>query len=257
VSRTDTIFGTTISPLRCDELAALMTEVSAPVGQGAALLVTMNLDHVVQLRTNAAFRAAYDRAWVVTIDGAPVFKYAKLRGLTTPERCPGSDLLVKLVDRLRPGVHRPYFIVSRDETGERLVALLVARGFEAGAVGFASPAFGFEKDPVQSEALCKQIREHGTTHLIVGVGAPKSEIWVDQYRGELGDLYACGFGSGADFLVDVAKRAPKLFRRMGIEWLWRVGSDPRRLWRRYFVDSWAFIPAILEDLRASRLPSDR
>lgn len=244
------VFGVRLSPLtRAGVVEALLAP--APAGEGARLVATMNLDHVVRLQGDADFRAAYGRAALVTADGAPVFAYARWRGAGVVERAPGSDLLADLVEAWSPGRHRPFFVVSRAATGEALAVRLVGRGFAPGAVGWACPPFGFEQDSAASDALVAAVRGHDATHLIMGVGAPKSEVWVDRRRAELGDLWACGFGSAADFLTGEARRAPPLARRLGLEWLWRVLHDPRRLFRRYFVDSWAAAPAVLRDLRGA------
>lgn len=246
------LFGARITPLARRELAEAIASAPVPAGAGVRLLVTMNLDHVVRLQSSPSFRAAYDSAWAVTLDGAPVAAYARLKGLKAP-RVTGSDLLSELIERFDPTLRRLFFVVSRPETGESLTRLLEQRGFPSGAVAWASPPFGFETAAGQSADLARAIADHHPTDLVFGLGAPKSEVWIDQHRGELGDLYAYGFGSGCDFLVGQAKRAPAAMQRLGLEWAWRVGSDPKRLWRRYFIDSWAFLPAVARDLLGREL----
>jgi N-acetylglucosaminyldiphosphoundecaprenol N-acetyl-beta-D-mannosaminyltransferase len=245
-----TLFGSSISRLTKRELVAEVTR--APSSGGVRLLVTMNLDHIVSLRRSAAFRLAYSRAWAVTIDGAPVFAYASARRIGAPERVTGADLIVDLAAAL-PVDRRLFFAVSSETTGSRLVDLFVARGLPREALAYVSPPFGFENDPRQSEALASAIRSHRATDLIFGLGAPKSEIWIDTHRDQLGDLYAYGFGAGLDFLAGVAARAPAPLRRLGLEWAWRLAGDPIRLWRRYMIDSWAAVPSVVEDL-AGRAP---
>lgn len=240
------LFGARVSPLSRAQLVNRLSE-APPVGAGAQLLVTMNLDHVVRLQKHAPFRAAYDRAWTVTIDGAPVWLYSRLKGFRVG-RCTGSDLIADLIPALRPGPHHPFFVVSSDRVGGLLMALLKRQGFTDDQIGFASPAPGFDTDAASSERLCAAIRNHGATHLVFGLGAPKSEVWVDRHRHALGDLFALCVGSGPDFLVGTAQRAPKALQTIGLEWAWRVAHDRNRLARRYFVESWAFIPAILRDL---------
>ena len=181
------VFGVALSPLsRAQVVEALLTPV-AP-GAGARLLATLNLDHVVQLQRRADFRAAYARAALVTADGAPVYAWARVRGGAPPERAPGADLLADLMGAWAPGLHRPFFVVSRPAVGEALAARLYARGFAADAVGWACPPFGFERDAGETARLLAAVRAHAPTHLIMGVGAPKSEVWVDAHRAELGDL---------------------------------------------------------------------
>ena len=245
-----TLFGRGICTLTLKGLASEI--IRAPSTHGVRLVATMNLDHVVNLRRNGAFRLAYAGAWAVTIDGAPVFAYARVRGVDAPGRITGVDLFAELA-RSWPLDRRPFFVTSTAEAGEKLIESFVARGFPNEAVGFESPAFGFEKDQAQSAALCSAIRSHGATDLVFGVGSPKSEIWIDTHRDQLGDLYAYGFGAGLDFLVGNAARAPIIMRRLGLEWLFRLALEPTRLWRRYLVDSWAALPSVAADL-AGRAP---
>ncbi len=243
------VFGVSLSPLTRGELVRAVLQ-PAPAGGGAQLIATLNLDHVVHLQTDGAFRDAYARTWAATADGAPVFLYARLRGAAPPERAPGADLLAELVQAWAPGRHRPFFVCSRPEVGEGMAARLAERGFAREAVGWAVPPFGFEADAQASAALAGAIRAHGATHLVMGVGAPKSEVWVDRRGAELGDLWAFGFGSAADFLTGAARRAPPAWRRAGLEWTWRLLADPRRLAKRYLWDSWAVVPAVWRDLKS-------
>jgi N-acetylglucosaminyldiphosphoundecaprenol N-acetyl-beta-D-mannosaminyltransferase len=245
-----TAFGVSFSRATATELVHEICAGPVVRGMGVRLLVTANLDHVVRLRKNPNFRAAYDRAWQATIDGAPVFAYSRIRGLGVPARVTGADLFPLIMEALDPRLHRPFFIAPSNEVATRLQNWLLARGFDPGQIASVSPPFGFEKDAPYSTQLADRVRGHQSTHLFLGVGCPKSEIWVDKHRGRLGDLYAFAFGAGLEFFAGVTRRAPKLLQKFGLEWAWRVAHDPRRLFKRYFVDSWAFVGAIIEDLRA-------
>ena len=241
------VFGIRFSALDAAGLVAALAGPVAP-GSGVRLVATANLDHVVQLRRNARFRRAYAGAFAATADGAPVALYARLRGVRIPGRVAGVDLFERLMAALRPGVHRPFFLVGHEATGAGLRAWLEARGFAAEAIATFCPPFGFERDEAGSARLAAAIRAHGTTHLVLGVGAPKSEIWVDSWRGELGDCCALAVGAGLDFFLGRLSRAPLWMQRLGLEWLWRLGLEPRRLWRRYAVDAWSFPLAVVADL---------
>src|SRR4051794_12154949 len=152
--------------------AALISELTddpVPDGEGPRSVLTANLDHVVQLRRNAAFRAAYHKAWRVTADGMPVFLYAKLRGAVS-HRLTGADLFPTLLTALTPDQHRCFFVASSRATALALTRLLRPRGFTASSLRFEIPPRGFEADPDYSAQLAQRIREHGTTHLFFGVG---------------------------------------------------------------------------------------
>lgn len=242
------VFGISFSSLDKGALVSQLAGPSLPAGAGVRLVVTTNVDHVVNLVRSQRFRTAYRMAWAATADGAPVALYARLRGVRIPGRIPGPDLFAALMHALSLERHRPFFIVSNLETGARLRRWLGQRGFQEESVGVDCPPFGFERDPTFSAALARRIREHGTTHLVLGVGAPKSEVWVHEWSAELGDCYALGIGAGIDFFVEKDRRAPLWMQHLGLEWSWRFGREPRRLFRRYFVDSWLFPVAIKNDL---------
>jgi N-acetylglucosaminyldiphosphoundecaprenol N-acetyl-beta-D-mannosaminyltransferase len=244
------LFGCRISTLSMDDLLAEIAR--APATDGVRLLVTLNLDHLVHLRRNEQFRAAYSRSWTATIDSAPLIAYAHARRSGVPARITGADLAPALL-RALPLTRRPFFVTSTTAVGDSLLKLCQARGFPRESVSYASPPFGFESSPHDSAELLSAIRRHGTTDLVFGVGSPKTEIWIDGHRDRLGNLYAYGFGQGLDFMAGAVRRAPLPMRRLGLEWIWRLVQEPGRRWRRSLIDAWLLFPSIAEDL-AGRAP---
>jgi N-acetylglucosaminyldiphosphoundecaprenol N-acetyl-beta-D-mannosaminyltransferase len=251
------VFGIEFSPLTQSELVTEIAGRGVPTGNGPRAIVTANLDHIAHLSESAEFRAAYDNAWAVTADGMPVFAYAKLRGAASPARVPGSDLVAELLPALSPETDRIFFVASSWRTARRLQVYLVSRGFSRARVTFEVPPFGFESDNSFSDRLASRICAHRTTHLLFGVGAPKSEIWVNRYRDRLGDCYALCVGAGLDFFAQTKRRAPTWMRKVGLEWFWRLAQEPGRLWRRYTVHAWRFITAIKDDLTSGGMWAPR
>lgn len=241
------VFGIDFSSRNKDSLVDLLVREPAPPAGGPAMVVTANIDHVVNLLRDARFRTAYRAASLATADGFPVAVYARLRGADLPGRVPGPDLFAALMPRLDPVRHRPFFVVSRDVTGDKLRQYLVGRGFAPERVGTDCPPFGFERDEDYSASLAWQIRAHGTTHLVMGVGSPKSELWLYDWRAALGDCYALGIGAGIDFFVGTETRAPGWMRAACLEWFWRMAREPRRLARRYLWDALMFPLAVYRD----------
>jgi N-acetylglucosaminyldiphosphoundecaprenol N-acetyl-beta-D-mannosaminyltransferase len=244
-------FGLRLSALSRSQLAEVIRREPAPQGGGPRVICTANLDHIVHLQSNKELRAAYANAWTVTADGTPVFLYARLRRAPVPARVTGADLMSDLVGTLKPGSHRCFFVASSAQTSEGLCAMMLARGFRAEDIDSVVPPFGFEKDNAYSTELALRIKRHQTSHLFLGVGAPKSEIWVNKHRDLIGDCYVLNAGAGLDFACGARVRAPVWMRRSGLEWVWRFGSEPRRLFKRYFIDSWQFLGAIYNDLTAN------
>ncbi|WP_460451272.1 WecB/TagA/CpsF family glycosyltransferase [Alsobacter sp. SYSU BS001988] len=225
-------------------------------GEPARLIVTMNVDHVVQLSKRQDFRAAYACAWLVTIDGAPVSAFAKLKGLKGARRVTGADLFAQVFDRLAAGRQRPFFVVSNETVQAALERDLQSRGFTSRDYAFHIPPFGFERSESASADLLDAIKDFAPTQLFFGVGAPKSEVFVAERLEELGGSYVLCVGAGVDFRAGVLKRAPVAWREAGFEWLWRLASDPKRLYRRYLIDSWRFLYLASKDLFSMETRSD-
>lgn len=251
---TKPIFGIRFDSVSLEALAETIGDGPVP-GQKTRSIVTANVDHIVLLRENAALREAYRNSWRRTIDGTPVWLYARLRQERVPDRVTGADLFPQVLSRLAPSRHRLFFVVATNEIAQRMQAWLQNAGFAAGQVGFDVPPFGFEKDVGYGKDLSARIRANGTTHLFFGVGCPRSEIWIDHHRDALGDVYALAVGAAIGFFAGTQRRAPKLFRRCGMEWSWRLFTEPRRLGPRYIVRSWAFLGAIRSDMNSAKVES--
>jgi N-acetylglucosaminyldiphosphoundecaprenol N-acetyl-beta-D-mannosaminyltransferase len=111
------------------------------------------------------------------------------------------------------------------------------------------PPFGFESDDRYCQEMAGQIHAHGTTLLLMAVGAPRSEIFVDRYRSLLPPCWAFCVGQAVKIALGLVERAPGFWQTAGLEWLWRVRQEPKRLARRYLVSSVGFALAVLEDRR--------
>ncbi len=246
------VFGIEFCPHSISELVALITRDVPDPDERPRTIVTANLDHIARLPHDPDFRRAYERAWAVTADGAPVYLYARLRGAAAPERVAGSDLLPSLLAALEPERDRVFLVASDGPTAERVAAYLAGRGFAPDAVAWVVPSHGFERDAGYSGWLAGEIRRFAATHLIFGVGSPKSEVWIEHHREKLGAFYALSLGAGLEFFARTKRRAPVWMRRCGLEWLWRLAQEPGRLWRRYAVMSWRFLAAVRTDLTAGR-----
>jgi N-acetylglucosaminyldiphosphoundecaprenol N-acetyl-beta-D-mannosaminyltransferase len=248
------VFGLDFSAATEQQLVAVMMQEPAT---GPQMLVTCNVDHIVNLHRNSAFRAAYQTAWQTTVDGAPVFLYQRLRGGRATARVTGADLFQAVMRALDATRHRPFFITATDAIGEVLQAKLETSGFVFDRKPFLTVPFGFERDEVASQAVLTKIAGFRPTHLFMGIGAPKSEVWVAKHRHQLGSLYILTVGAALEFHAGLKKRAPRLVRRLGLEGVWRLASEPRRLWRRYMLDSWTFFAAVHKDLRCRPSPNGR
>lgn len=216
------------------------------------LIVTANLDHVVTLADNAAFREAYDAAVARTLDGMPLVWLARLRGAREVVRVTGHDLIAAAMAAPWPAGQRIFLVCAIPAVGDYFVERLVAAGLERDAVAVTVPPFGFEEDEAYGEQLAGAIRRHGTTLLVLGVGAPRSEIWVTRQGAALGGPVVLAVGEALNVAAGLVPRAPLFMQRIGMEWFFRFLHAPRRLFGRYFLRSWRLLGIALRALRDRR-----
>jgi N-acetylglucosaminyldiphosphoundecaprenol N-acetyl-beta-D-mannosaminyltransferase len=227
--------------------AAVLAAVASRRDSGPRMIVTANVDHIVQLSEDPAFREAYGRAAARTLDGMPLVWLARRICRQPVHRITGHDLLGSVLADPPPCARRIFFVCARQDAADRLASRLEAAGLPRDAVASTVPPFGFENDPAYGRALSERIRAHGTTLLVMGVGAPKSEVWVDRYGPALGDPVVFCVGDAVNVAAGFLPRAPWLMQRLGLEWIFRFQQAPRRLFRRYFIKSWRFIGIAVRD----------
>ncbi|MDR7036549.1 MULTISPECIES: WecB/TagA/CpsF family glycosyltransferase [Methylobacterium] len=231
--------------------AQILSDVAARPGNGPRLVVTANVDHIVQLSENAAFRAAYESAAARTLDGMPLVWFSRLLGQPGGRRVTGHDLLASALSGIPDPAARIFLVCPTALAGDRLRARLARAGCAPDAVALAVPPFGFEEDAGYGQRLAEAVRAHGTTLLVMGVGAPKSEIWVHRQGAALGAPVVLAVGDAVSVAAGLVPRAPLLMQRTGFEWLFRFLHAPQRLFGRYFVRSWRFLRIAAQDAGAS------
>jgi N-acetylglucosaminyldiphosphoundecaprenol N-acetyl-beta-D-mannosaminyltransferase len=211
------------------------------LGERINLLITPNVDHVVTMNKDSLFKEICESAWLLTADGWPVVKLLQHCGVNVAGRITGADLFPKIIDGLAVTTQNPFFVCSSEEAAQFYIEWLTERGYSTPEQRVAVPAFGFEKDELYSEQLVQKINALQTTHLFFGVGAPKSEKWMYRYRDQLPQMVGFGFGAALDFYAGLKSRAPEWVQKIGMEWFWRLSSEPKRLAKRYLVSSWVFL----------------
>jgi N-acetylglucosaminyldiphosphoundecaprenol N-acetyl-beta-D-mannosaminyltransferase len=236
------LFDITFTPGSAADILA--TAARRPATQ-PRMIVTANLDHIVTLSENAAFRKAYDGAVAHTLDGTPLVWLARLCGARSARRVTGHDLVAAAFAAPWPAGRQIFLVCSSEAVGLRLTERLRSEGAPRASISFVVPPFGFENDEAYGAQLCAAVRAHGTTLLVFGVGAPRSEIWVDRQGTKLGTPVVLAVGEALNVAAGLVPRAPALMQRVGLEWFFRFWHAPHRLFGRYFVRSWGLIGIVL------------
>lgn len=230
----------TIRVLNADVLAITRQELLEKLDRG--VLVTPNLDHLVKLQRDEEFLQCYQKAEWVVCDSRILYFCSKLLPTSFPEAIPGSSFF------------ESYYLYHKDDADCRIFLLGAREGVAAKAmeringrvgrqivVGAHSPSFGFEKKEDENREIARIINASGANVVLVGVGAPKQEKWIMTHKCEMpGVRLWMALGATIDFEAGNIKRAPRLVQKLGMEWFYRFCKEPRRLFRRYFVDDMRF-----------------
>ncbi|MCU1592050.1 MAG: glycosyl transferase, WecB/TagA/CpsF family [Frankiales bacterium] len=231
-------------------LCSAADQIVAWAVQGAAaVVVTPNVDHLVLLERNAGFRGAYATSRLRVCDGVPLLMLLRLCGKPVPERVNGTDLFNEVCRRAAEEHLSVFLAGGLPHVLEAALTLLPQR-FPGLRVMGHSPPFGFEST-ADDRALRDTIRVFDPDIVMVCFGAPRSEVWAaGQVRRRPG-VYLC-VGSAVDFAAQMRRRAPRWMQRTGLEWLYRLVQEPRRLWRRYLVQDLAFLFIAARELARTR-----
>lgn len=223
---------------------------------------TPNVDHVVVAEENEAFRSAYAEVSLSLVDGMPVLWAARMLGFGVPEKVSGSDLFAPLVERAARAQLPIFLVGGRPGVAEQARDRLQARYPGLEVVGTCSPRIDGDGYAEDEDALVEEIRAARPAIVFVACGAPKSELFSHRNRARLRPSVLVCVGAAIDFAAGTARRAPRWLSRIGLEWLYRLLREPRRLARRYLLRDpkflWIFGKQVLtvcgEAIRA-RLPA--
>ena len=202
----------------------------------SAYVVTPNVDHLVQLERGGELNEVYKHADLILTDGKPLIWISKLYGTPIKEKISGSDLFPKLCALAADKGYKMYFLGAAEGVAAKAAENLEKRFPGLQVVGTYSPPFGFEKDETEMEKIKKQIKDVAPHILVVGLGCPKQELFILHHKDELGVPLSLGLGASLDFEAGNIKRAPKWMADHGLEWLFRITQDPKRMARRYLID---------------------
>jgi N-acetylglucosaminyldiphosphoundecaprenol N-acetyl-beta-D-mannosaminyltransferase len=243
------LFGMQIAQITMRETIEQVLAWSTEPRAGACrYVVTPNVDHAVMHQHRADLRAAYAEASLVLADGTPIVAVANLLKKGLPERVAGSDLVPKLFDAAVKPL-RVFLLGAAPGVADQAAARIAQRWETVEVVGTHSPPSGFESDTGESARILAMISATKPDLLIIGLGAPKQELWIHRHHRELDAKVALCAGATIDFLAGHRDRSPLWMRRAGLEWLHRVLAEPRRLAGRYARDAWVFPQLVWREWR--------
>jgi N-acetylglucosaminyldiphosphoundecaprenol N-acetyl-beta-D-mannosaminyltransferase len=210
-----------------------------------------NVHSLVSAVRDPALRHALVNAWVVFPDGHPVAWLQRTTGADNATRIAGTDLMLGVFDLGQKGGLRHYLYGSTPRVLERLTWELRARFPDAAICGTCSPPFAPHNSPEVARSIerVKAARPH---IVWCGLGMPKQELWMERYVESLAPALALGVGAAFDFVAGTKRRAPRAMQQLGLEWLHRLASEPRRLSGRYLRTNSEFVALAGRELLRSR-----
>jgi N-acetylglucosaminyldiphosphoundecaprenol N-acetyl-beta-D-mannosaminyltransferase len=227
--------GTAIDPVT--EAAAVATVCRAVERGEGGRIVTPNVDVLRLARTDPAVRAHLRDATLVVADGMPVVWAARLAGTPLPERVAGASLIWSLSYHLARVGGSVYLLGGEPAPasggGRRAAAVLAAACPGLRVAGSQSPPYGFERDPAAVAEVCARVVAAKPDLALVGLGFGKQEWLIGRLRPQLPMSWFLGCGQAINIVAGDTRRAPDWLQAAGMEWVWRLATDPRRLAGRY------------------------
>lgn len=199
-------------------------------------VVTPNVDHIVKLDLDNEFRKVYENADLILTDGKPLIWISKLLKTPIREKISGSDLFPRVCELASQKGYSVFLLGAAPGVAEIAAENLKHKFNNLNIVGVYSPSYGFENKVDEIKKIVKVVNERKPDILAVGLGAPKQEKFIYNYKNELKVPVSLAIGASIDFEAGNIKRAPKWMQNAGLEWFYRFIKEPKRLFKRYFID---------------------
>ena len=197
--------------------------------------VVVNVAKLVNMKSDAELKQSVEACDIINIDGMGVVWGCRWLGLDVPERVAGIDLFDALLERASERGYPVYLLGAAEAVVEKAVAALRARFPGLDIAGYHHGYFWDEE-----EAVVDEISRSGARMLFVAITSPRKENFINKWRERLGVSFVMGVGGTFDVVAGEVRRAPAWMQRRGMEWVYRIYQEPRRMWKRYAVTNFKF-----------------
>lgn len=211
-----------------------------------------NVHSAVTTTQDVEFKIAVNNADMTTPDGAPIAWALRRLGHPSQQRINGPDLMMKYLTEAERLNQTVFFYGSTEDTLAKLRVALAKKFPMLRVGGTHAPPFrplSLQED----DSIVDTINLSGSNVVFVGLGCPKQEKWMAEHRGRI-NAVMIGVGAAFDYHAGVLKRAPLWWQHNGLEWLYRLASEPRRLFRRYLVTNTLFVLGFVRQVVTAKLP---
>ena len=215
-------------------------------------VVAINVDVVIKIEESPELKTVVDNADIVLVDGKPLIWISKLHGAPVKEKVSGSDLVPLLCKRAAEKGYTVFIIGGKDGIAQQAKNKLEQKHSNIKIVGTYAPPLGFEKDEVELKKINDMITDAHPDLLIVCFGCPKQEKWIYENIDKYDAKVSVCAGATVDFLAGNVRRAPKWMSDHGLEWFYRFLQEPKRMFKRYFIDDLKILKLVWKYRRESR-----
>lgn len=214
------------------------------------IFITPNLDHLVKLQKDKAFWNVYKNANWVICDSKILYLVLKLIGRSVPEPIPGSSFFTAFYKYHKDDLNCKIFLLGAAEGVAKKAMDNINKACGRNiVVGALSPSYGFENNQKECDNIADIIKQSGANVVLVGVGAPKQEKWIMDHKESMPKVKLwMALGATIDFEAGNIKRAPKIFQKLALEWLYRMYCEPKRMFKRYICNDLAFFWYLFKDI---------
>jgi len=245
------LFGLRIRRMQFSQASDHLLRIAAQRGNRSQVIVTPNVDHIVRLDQQPDFKALYAKADHIFADGMPIVWASKMTPHPLTERVTGADLFVSLCKGAVTKGLSIFILGGMPGQEDELIASF-AKVYPGLKVHIVCPSMQFTPDGPEADAAILRIQETRPDILFICLGMPKQEYFAFRYQREQTSnncpLILC-VGAAMEFALGQKKRAPMWMQKIGLEWFWRLASEPRRLWQRYTIQGSKFISILLKERR--------
>jgi len=205
--------------------------------------VVINAAKVVHAQKDDELKKSIVDCDIINADGKSIVWAARLLNKSVPERVAGIDLMESLVKLAAAKNYKVFFFGAKEHVVKSVVEKYAAMYGGNIIAGYRNGYYDKEDEPL----IANQIAESGADILFVGITSPKKEIFLNTYKHVIKAPFIMGVGGSFDVVAGVVKRAPVWMQEAGLEWLFRVIQEPKRMWKRYLTTNSVFIYMILKE----------
>lgn len=215
------------------------------------VLVTPNVDQIMKAQSDGAYYNIVKKAEWVICDSKILLLCSKITKNPLKEAIPGSGFFPAFYEYHKNDEDCKIFLLgAMDGVADKAKDVINKKVGREMVVGAYSPSYGFEKKQDENEAIYKMINDSEATVVLVGVGCPKQEKWIDAHKAQMPNVKIwMALGATIDFEAGNIKRAPIIWQKMYMEWFYRFLQEPKRMYKRYFVDDpkffWLFFKQLI------------